>query len=156
MAIMIDREPRHLGGEQVYFRCPNCGARRHHLYVRGSHALCRRCAPRLSYRSKHDHWFPAVRRAAKLRARLGGLPGLGAPLPKCPHSVRHDYYKMWIAELVSLEAQALAALGKMNVALERRQKGLRNAKSKGAAAAHEQHGRGSHPRRGDVSRAPRR
>jgi hypothetical protein len=124
--VMLDREVRHLGGEQVFFQCPGCGARRHHLYVQGPHLLCRRCA-RLTYRSRYECWSPALRHAGNLRRRLGGY--LFGPPPPKPRFVRWEYYNQWIAELGACEAMATAVLGATVAALEKRRKGVCNAES---------------------------
>src|SRR5262249_57089346 len=74
--VEIVRQPRHLGGSQAYWCCPKCSALRSHLFVLDGSLLCRVCG-KLTHRSRH---VPrAVARAAKLRRRLGGPPGLLAP-----------------------------------------------------------------------------
>ena len=118
LAVALDWEPRHLGGEQVYLVC-HCKRRVHSLYL--PHLRCRRCA-RLAYRSRYEYWSPALRRLMKLRRRWG-------PLPRKPPYVRKDYYNRWIAELTDLEAKVAAKLGATAVALEQRQRSVSHAES---------------------------
>jgi hypothetical protein len=109
VAVALVRQPRRLGGEEIFFACPGCEREIRHLYL--PHATCLCCA-NLKYRCQHDaaNWEPLLRRAGKIRTRLGGVPGLGSPLPPKPFCVRQDYYERWIAQLVRLEAQAMAVV----------------------------------------------
>jgi hypothetical protein len=107
--VWVDRQPRHYGGEQVFLRCPTCGGSRYALHVvHGRQLGCRVCA-KLMYRYKRVPYCPAsaLRRATKLRRRLGGV--LFGPPPSRPDWVRRDYYAQWLAELSTWEARALAA-----------------------------------------------
>jgi hypothetical protein len=79
--------------------------------------LCRVCG-KLTYRSRH---VPrAVARAAKLRRRLGGAPGLLAPLPRKPRHWSPVYYRRLIGELIAAEGVIREMLGGTIRALERR------------------------------------
>lgn len=106
--IRIDRRPRHRGGNERLFVCPACQRSVWHIYL--PQLCCRLCVrPRLIYgvwRYAGKDRRPAQRWAAKLRARIGAVPGLGAPLPRKPKLVRSDYYRSWLAELAMLEAEA--------------------------------------------------
>ena len=108
--VQVDRQPRHYGREQVYFQCPTCGMSRRALHVVHGRLTCRVCA-RLTYRHQRvpHRQAPALRRAGKLRSRLGGA--LFGPLPPRPNWVRRDYYARWLAELRAWEARALAGVG---------------------------------------------
>jgi hypothetical protein len=115
--VEIVRQPRHLGGSQAYWCCPKCSALRSHLFVLDGSLLCRVCG-KLTYRSRH---VPrAVARAAKLRRRLGGAPGLLAPLPRKPRHWSPVYYRRLIGELISAEGVIREMLGGTIRALERR------------------------------------
>ena len=104
----IDRHPRHYGGDQVLLQCPTCGGSRRALYILHQQLTCRVCA-KLMYRYKRAplRQALALRRAIKLRRRLGGV--LFGPPPSRPDWVRRDYYARWLAELSTWEARALAA-----------------------------------------------
>ena len=70
----VVRQPRHLGGTQAYWVCPQCSALRHHLYLRDGVLACR-CCHGLEYRSRH---VPAVvARAARLMGEPPKLSDLG-------------------------------------------------------------------------------
>ena len=107
--VRIDRYPRYYGGDQVCLQCPTCERSRRALYVIHGRLSCRVCA-KLMYRYKRAPLCPAsaLRRATKLRRRLGGV--LFGPPPPRPEWVRRDYYARWLVELSTWEAQALAAL----------------------------------------------
>lgn len=74
-AVALDWTPCHLGGERPWFHCPSCGRRVAILYG-AEHFACRHCL-RLVYASQrepaHDR---ALRRAEKIRERLGWMPGI--------------------------------------------------------------------------------
>src|SRR5262245_35299501 len=104
----VVRQPR-IHGSVAYWRCP-CGALRWHLYVYNGEVGCRSCLG-LSYDLAGNRAAP--RRAAKLRRRLGGLPGLLSPLPQRPKHWRRDYWARSIAELTAVEATLAAQLHAM-------------------------------------------
>jgi hypothetical protein len=92
----------HLGGARPWFRC-SCGRRAAILYMRSAPVLgCRHCRG-LAYRSQQE--IPrhrAIRRAQKLRMRLGGSANLLKPFPERPRGMhRITYYR--------LSARAMAA-----------------------------------------------
>ena len=106
--MQIDRQPRHYGREQILFLCPTCARPRYSLFVIGGQLTCRVCA-KLMYRYKRAplRQASALRRATKLRRRLGGA--LFGPPPPRPGWVRRDYYAQWLAELSAWEGRALTA-----------------------------------------------
>ena len=107
----IVRQPR-IHGQEAYWRCPGpCGELRWHLYLLNGEIACRECLG-LSYACTHTRNRAAIR-ARKLRRRLGGLPGLLAPIPPRPRYWRRDYWARRIAELVAAEAVLAARLGAM-------------------------------------------
>ena len=84
------RVPCRLGGTRPYFICPGvvngvtCGRRVAKLHGPGRYFLCRHCY-RLAHASQSEGiWDRTLRRANKIRQRLGGDPGLAAPFPPKP------------------------------------------------------------------------
>ncbi len=83
--INIARVPCRFGGSRPYFLCPGvvngvtCGRRVAKLHGLGRYFLCRHCY-RLAYASQSEGgWDRALRRANKIRQRLGGDPGMAFP-----------------------------------------------------------------------------
>ena len=115
--IEVVRQERHLGGTQGFWVCPKCAALRSHLFILDGSLCCRVCG-KLSYRSRY---VPrAVARAAKLRRRLGGEPGLLSLLPRKPRHWSPVYYRRLIAELLQQEGVLRRILSDTIAALERR------------------------------------
>jgi hypothetical protein len=93
----------HLGGARPWFRCSAsdgsrlCGRRVAKLYLRGTATFaCRHCCG-LAYASQRE--IPrhrAIRRAQKLRMRLGGTANLAEPFPERPRRMhRRTFYKLF-------------------------------------------------------------
>src|SRR5262249_46801870 len=115
--VEVVRQERRFGGSQACCICGQCSSLRSHLFVVNGSILCRVCG-KLSYRSRH---VPrAVARATKLRRRLGGAPGLLAPLPRKPRHWSPVYYRRLIGELIAAEGVIREMLGGTIRALERR------------------------------------
>ena len=118
--IRIVRVPCRLGGSRRYFICPGvmngiaCGRRVAKLYGPGRYFLCRHCY-RLAHPSQSEGaWDRALRRANKIRQRLGGDPGMAAPFPRKPKGMwRQTYERLrnqaFKAEMLADEAFALQA-----------------------------------------------
>jgi hypothetical protein len=107
-AVRIVRLPCRFGGFRLYFACPGvvngiaCGRRVTKLHGPGRYFLCRYCY-RLAYASQSEsRWDRAVRRAKKIRQRLGGDPDIAAPFPKKPRG-------MWRRTYQQLREQAFEA-----------------------------------------------
>ena len=72
----ITSSPRHFGGAQPYFLCPehSCGRRVAILYISSGKQIACRCCSDLSYESQHDNkYIRTLRRAANLDKRLRPL-----------------------------------------------------------------------------------
>jgi hypothetical protein len=68
----FDRTPCHMGGERLWFICPNCKGRCEVLCLAGIWPACRKCY-RLPYRSQNEDLMGRLqRRQEKLEAMLWG------------------------------------------------------------------------------------
>src|SRR5271166_3048642 len=88
--VRIVRMPCRFGGARPYFVCPGvvngtaCGRRVAKLHGPGRYFLCRHCY-RLAHASQsEDAQRRSVRRANKIRQRLGGNAGMASPFPPKP------------------------------------------------------------------------
>lgn len=106
--VHIVRVPCQFGGARPYFICPGVvngvSCRRHaaKLYGAGRYFLCRHCYD-LAYASQsEDAWDRALRRATKIRMRLGGEPKVASPFPLKPRG-------MWQRTYDRLREQAFEA-----------------------------------------------
>ena len=102
--------PCHFGGRRPWFVCPGCGRRVAKLYLRGKYFLCRRCH-NLAYKSqREDRAERLMRKADKIRMRLGGKPGMLNPFPPKPQGMHWlTYLGLW-EETTRLEMEALVEL----------------------------------------------
>jgi hypothetical protein len=108
------------GGARPYFICPGvvngiaCGRRVAKLHGPGRYFLCRHCY-RLAHASQGEgSWDRTLRRANKIRQRLGGDPGMVAPFPARPKGMWRRTYERQreravTAEMIADEAFALRA-----------------------------------------------
>jgi hypothetical protein len=106
--VRIVRAPCRFGGSRPYFICPGivngvtCGRRVAKLHGSGRYFLCRHCY-RLAHASQSESkWDRALRRANKIRQRLGGDPGMASPFPGRPKG-------MWRRTYDRLQEQAIEA-----------------------------------------------
>ena len=123
--IAIRRVACRLGGTRPYFVCPGvvngvaCGRRVATLHGAGRYFLCRHCY-RLAYASQRETALDRIlRRANKIRHRLGGAAGLGVRFPERPKGMwRRTYdrlrWQVFEAEMAAedrIEVR-LAAIGR--------------------------------------------
>jgi hypothetical protein len=118
--IDVVRSPCRFGGVRPYFICPGvmngvaCGRCVVKLHCAGRYFLCRNCC-RLAHASQSEGARDrALRRANKIRQRLGGDPDMVAPFPPKPRGMwRHTYDRLreqaFAAEMLADEAFALRA-----------------------------------------------
>jgi hypothetical protein len=100
--VAITRVPCRFGGTRPYFICPGvvngqaCGRRVAKLYRPGRYFLCRHCY-RLAHASQNEAALDrALRRANKIRKRLGGEPGDCHPFPERPKGMwRRTYQRLF-------------------------------------------------------------
>ena len=102
--VSIDWTPCTFGGERPWFWCPGavngrtCGRRVAVLYGAGKYFLCRHCCD-LTYECQREQVFSrALRRAQKIRRRLGGSESMITPFPPKPKRMRWQTYSgLWQA-----------------------------------------------------------
>ena len=100
------------GGERPWFIClrAGCGRRVAILYEPGRYFLCRHCYD-LSYESqREDKTHRALRRAQKIRQRLGGSANMLEPFPERPKGMHHDTYMRLFWEHHEAEMEQLAGM----------------------------------------------
>jgi hypothetical protein len=101
------------GGERPWFICPGagCGRRVAVLYGPGRYFLCRRCYD-LSYESqREDKTQRALRRAQKIRQRLGGTANMMEAFPEKPKGMHHETYMRMFWDYHEAEMEQLAGMG---------------------------------------------
>jgi hypothetical protein len=96
--VPLEWTPCNLGGERPWFICPGagCGRRVAVLYGPGKYFLCRHCYD-LRYESqREDKMHHALRRAQKIRKRLGGSTSMTEPFPEKPKGMHwRTYERLW-------------------------------------------------------------
>ena len=81
------------GGKRPWFLCPACGRRCGILYAINSRLLCRKCGG-LSYESQSEpSHYRALRKAQKIRVRLGGSANMTEPFPERPRYMHQRTYQ---------------------------------------------------------------
>jgi hypothetical protein len=114
--VAVIRVPCRFGGSRPYFLCPgvvngvNCGRRVIKLYAGGRYFLCRHCY-RLAYTSQSEtECDRALRRANKIRQRLGGDPGMASHFPERPKGMWSKTYERLFDKTRDAEDQANIAM----------------------------------------------
>jgi hypothetical protein len=117
--------PCPFGGERPYFVCRGvvngvtCSRQVLKLYGADTYFLCRHCY-QLAYASqREDRCDRALRRADKIRMRLGGEPGMASVFPVRPKGMHRRTYERLQSEME--EAEILAD-ERLALALERLQR----------------------------------
>ena len=110
--VRIVRVPCRFGGARPYFICPGvvndiaCGRRVAKLHGPGRYFLCRHCY-RLAHASQSEGtWDRTLRRANKIKQRLGGDPGMAAPFPSKPKGMWRRTYDRLREEAFDAEMRA--------------------------------------------------
>ena len=81
------------GGKRPWFICPVCGRRCGILYSIRTRILCRKCGG-LSYESQSEpSHYRALRKAQKIRVRLGGSANMTKPFPRRPRYMHWRTYQ---------------------------------------------------------------
>jgi len=114
--VRIVRMPCRFGGARPYFICPGvvngtaCGRRVAKLHGPGRYFLCRHCY-RLAHASQsEDAQRRSVRRANKIRQRLGGNAGMASPFPPKPKGMWRRTYERLREQAFDAEERADEAL----------------------------------------------
>jgi hypothetical protein len=108
--VKLDYTHCHLGGTRVWWRCPYCARRAAILYPRGKTIACRRCW-RLRYKVEAmPEGDKAFRRADKLRARMGWVPGVAFGEGHRPKGMHRATYDKLLNRYRAAELQVLGAM----------------------------------------------
>ncbi len=110
--VSLEWTPCNFGGERPWFLCPGvrCGRRAAVLYGPGKYYLCRHCYD-LRYESqREDKKDRALRRAQKIRMRLGGSANMLEPFPERPKGMHHDTYMRLFWEYDKAHREELAGM----------------------------------------------
>ena len=122
--IQLETTPQPFGGRRWWFICPRTGRRAVKLYLpNGAFTFASRQAYRLAYRSQRETARDrALRRAFKLREKLGGHDGIGDYIPK-PKWMRWPTFDRKLGEVAAAEefvdAHTLAFVQKLGRCLKR-------------------------------------
>ncbi len=110
------------GGERPWFLCPKCARRCGILYAIRSRLFCRKCG-RLSYESQNEPRHDRVlRKAQKIRVRLGGSANMTEPFPSRPRYMHRRTYQRLRRQHEAAEERYI---GLMAAWLEKHRPGLR-------------------------------
>ena len=92
LSVPLAYTPSNIGGLRPWFICPGCHRRCAKLYHRG-HFRCRACHG-LVYRSQRENAMTQrLRKASKIRMRLGGITDPWAQFPQRPKSMHRRTYE---------------------------------------------------------------
>ena len=91
-AVSFDQTPCNYGGHRTWFLCPRCWKRVAVLYGAGKYFFCRHCYD-LTYSSQQENRADRLmRKARKIRYRLGGSGNLIEPFPDKPKNMHWKTY----------------------------------------------------------------
>lgn len=108
--VHISHTKLNFGGHRRWLVCPKCWGRRQSLFIHEEKLACRKCHD-LRYASQSESSRTrAMRRADKLRAKLGWQPGVLSPDGVRPHGMHLRTYEALTAELGSLSSKLLMDL----------------------------------------------
>lgn len=123
--VYLDWTACHLGGKRPWFLCPakGCGRRVAILYCRGIFA-CRQCH-RLAYPSQRERCADrAIRKADRIRDRLGWLPGVIHGHDRKPKGMHWKKYRHMVRKHDGMVVKALGAMDQRMIALQDEVQGL--------------------------------
>lgn len=123
--VAFARVPKSFGGEQIYMFCPKCGRRALELALGQERFRCRICLRLVHGSSQQSPTDRAMRRANKLKLRLGAEPGLDSFYGR-PKHMRLRTFERIDARIRSAEAEVndahILLLGRLG-RLDRRMSG---------------------------------
>jgi hypothetical protein len=132
--VALTRVPKSFGGEQTYLFCPRCGRRVLELALGRERFRCRTCLGLVHASSQESTADRAMRKANKLKRRLGAEPGLDSWYQR-PRHMRHTTFERIDARIQAAEADVndahirlLARLGRMDSKVRAR-RGRRQARA---------------------------
>ncbi len=114
--VRIERLPCGFGGSRAYLRCPGavngvaCRRRVVKLYLRGRYFLCRTCHQLVYPSQSEGERDRALRRADKIRLRLGGEPGAARSFPTRPRGMWRRTYARLCREAFEAEDFAFQSI----------------------------------------------
>jgi hypothetical protein len=93
--VELVRTPCHYGGKRTWFICParGCGRRVAVLYSARTFA-CRHCCQLVYESQREQRYNRALRRAQKIRIRLGGTANMMTPFPDIPKRMHWRTYEL--------------------------------------------------------------
>lgn len=99
------------GGRRPWFVCPGrgCGRRVGKLYLGGKYFLCRHCYDLVYESQREDRAYRLMRKAQKIRRKLGGSASLAEPFPDKPKWMHWETYDELRWEAHKAEHESLIA-----------------------------------------------
>jgi len=92
--VAFARVPKSFGGAQIYMFCPKCGRRALELALGEERFRCRTCLRLVHGSSQQSQTDRAMRRANKLKRRLGAEPGLDSFYQRPKHMRRCTFERI--------------------------------------------------------------
>jgi hypothetical protein len=92
LRVVLDWTPCNYGGARPWWRCPSCGRRVAVIYGAGKVFACRHCYGLCYGCQKEKPSNRALRRAFKIRERLGDDGGLTTAFPEKPKGMHWETY----------------------------------------------------------------
>jgi hypothetical protein len=120
--VELDWTPCNFGGKRPWFLCPGIryGRRVAVLHAAGKYFLCRHCCDLCYERQREDKVGRALRRAQKIRKRLGGSAYMTEPFPEKPKGTHHDTYMRLFWEHHEAEMEQLVGMREWLDKMERK------------------------------------
>lgn len=110
--VMIQHTDYPFGGARPWFTCPSCSRRVALLFGRGRLFACRHCQ-RLAYASQSEEADDrALRRADRLRRRLGWQPGVAHGIGDKPKGMHWRTFDRLVSEYDALVHESLAGMAR--------------------------------------------
>lgn len=104
--VAVSWAPCRFGGQRPFLHCPRCDRRAVKLYTIGARFLCRACN-RLVYPSQRERALDrTLRRANRIRMKLGGEAGMLNPFPMKPKGMHRQTYERLHGEVEAAERLA--------------------------------------------------